>query len=220
MSEHNFTKKDFFGAWFAGMLIALLILPIAKNISLWETFVGYINDKFISVFLAAWFVVFPFLIVGGLIIIHRLALKFHASIFEVGKYGIVGIANTFLSAGIFNLLMLLTGISIGWPVVAFIIIASVFTITHSFFWNKFWIFKANNTNRGKIEYVYFLIISVGVLLLNAGLIHIIVNIIGAPKTVDTKIWANIAFLFLIPVSFLGNFFGYKMIVFKERREEV
>lgn len=214
MLEHNFTKKDFLSAWVEGAFIALLILPIAKNISLWGITTNHIIGKFDVLFLVVWLVVFPFLVVGGLIIVYRLATRFHMAIFEIGKFGIVGVANTFLSAGIFNLLILFTDVATGWRVVVFIVVALIFTATHSFFWNKFWVFRANSTEKGKTEYIRFLIISTTVLLLSAIIMHVIVNIIGAPKNIDTKIWANIAFIALIPVSFFGNFFGYKMIVFK------
>jgi len=42
----------------------------------------------------------------------------------------------------------------------------------------------------------------------------LINTIGAPQGIDPKVWANIAFFVLIPISFLGNFFGYKIFVFK------
>ncbi|KKR74460.1 MAG: hypothetical protein UU18_C0027G0001, partial [Parcubacteria group bacterium GW2011_GWB2_40_8] len=51
-------------------------------------------------------------------------------------------------------------------------------------------------------------------LLNIFLMHILINTIGSPEFLNERIWTNLAFAMLVPVSFLGNFFGYKFFVFK------
>ena len=52
-------------------------------------------------------------------------------------------------------------------------------------------------------------------LLISAIFHLIINIIGAPAGIDPKLWANVALALTIITAFLGNFFGYKFIVFKK-----
>jgi len=144
----------------------------------------------------------------------------HSFFSQVGKYGIIGIMNTLLHAGIFNFLIWITDIAKGFFVILFFLIAFVITVTHSFFWNKFWTFKAGGTAKSKKEYTRFFVITSVVSLIYAGLMHVLINVIGAPAGISDKFWANISFVILIPGAFLGNFFGYRIIVFKKNNENI
>ncbi|MEK9183696.1 MAG: GtrA family protein [Patescibacteria group bacterium] len=208
----RFSKIDFWGAVAAGELIAFLSLPILKNLMFFELAI-FQNRWFIYLFLAFWLIFVPLASVTGLYFSYRLAVLKWPTIFEIGKYGIVGWMNTFLSAGIFNFFILVTGIVKGWLVDIFLVVAFIITVSQSFFWQKFWTFDANHTNKTKIEYVKFFTVTTATSLLNIFLLHIIINTIGAPSGIDSKIWANIAFAVLIPIAFFGNFFGYKIFVF-------
>ena len=73
----------------------------------------------------------------------------------------------------------------------------------------------NMKEKIKKEYLVFFAVSAAVAFLNVFLLHILVNIIGAPRGIESRVWANIAYFSLIPVSFFGNFFGYKIFVFKK-----
>ena len=136
-------------------------------------------------------------------------------IISFGKYGAIGILNVFLSLSIFNFLVWTTGITAGWWADVFVAAAFVVTVTNSFFWNKFWVFKSGNTAKAKSEYTKFFLVTGSTSGLNTILFHIIVNTIGAPAGINPTLWANIALLSLIPVSILGNFAGYKFLVFKK-----
>ncbi len=73
--------------------------------------------------------------------------------------------------------------------------------------------KANTLVEGFMKKYYRIVKDVRGL--NVLLLHLIVNIIGAPDGIDPKIWANIALAMILPVSILGNFFGCKVFVFKK-----
>ena len=210
-----FTKTDFWRAVIAGEAIAVLTIPILKNIKVFEILIRQ-NHGLLYLFLFLWIVFFPLLTVLGLYIVHYLTITRWPALFEVGKYGIIGLLNVFLSGGIFNFFIWITDIAKGWQIDIFILIAFSLTITNSFFWNKFWTFSRNNGGEAKKEYVKFFGVSGVVALLNAFLLHILINTVGAPSGFDLKIWANIAYFSLIPISFLGNFFGYKLFVFKRK----
>ena len=206
-------KSDFWRAFIIGEAIAILTIPIFKNIKFFE--LSFLENGLVFYFFfILWIILLPFAAAIGLFLTHQLTILRWPVIFEIGKYGLVGLLNTFMSAGIFNVFIWATGIAAGLIVDLFIFIAFVITVTHSFFWNKFWTFKANNRDGAKIEYLKFFSVTGGVAILEVFIMHILINTFGAPYGLDSKIWVNISFVFLIPFAFLGNFFGYKIFVFK------
>ena len=210
--EMKVTKADFLKAAIAGAAIALFSLPVLKNLNFFNSFSFF----GLYVFLAAWLLLLPPLSVFALFLSHKLAF-FSKKIFffEVGKYGLIGMLNTLISGGLFNLLMAITGVAKGLTADLFIAVGFSAAITHSFFWNKFWTFKAHDKKEIKREYFKFFVISGAVALLNLFLMHVLINIAGNYIKIEPKIWANISIGILIPVSFLGNFFGYKLLVFEK-----
>lgn len=210
----KFLKSDFWRAMIAGEGIAILSLPILKNIKFFDLHYLESSVVFYTV-LVLWMILMPLATALGLYLVHLLTISKWPVIFQVGKYGIIGLLNTAMSAGIFNLFIWTTGIAVGLIVNLFIFIAFAITATHSFFWNKFWTFGANNRDGTEMEYVKFFTVTGTLMLIEVFLMHILINTIGAPQGIDPKIWANIAFAMLIPVAFLINFFGYKIFVFKK-----
>ncbi|MBI2045843.1 MAG: glycosyltransferase [Parcubacteria group bacterium] len=207
-----FTKTDFWRTLIIGEAIALLSIPVFQNIKVFDILARY-NHGLSFFVIGLWLFLLPFMTVAGLYGAYLLGMRWRSSIFQIGKYGLIGLLNTFLFAGITNLFIWFTDIARGWQVIFFTIISSIITITHSFFWNKFWTFRAHNTDNGRAEYIKFFTITSATSLLNIFLLHIIVNVIGAPNGIDPKIWVNIALAIEIPIAFFGNFFGYKIFVF-------
>lgn len=210
--EIKITKKDLLLASLAGALAALLSFPVLKNLKVFDMLAEQgISLMSFSIF---WIVFIPAGAILALNFFYFLAkYKDRVGFFELGKYGIIGVLNTLLNAGVYNTLIFITDIALGFVINIFFIVAFVITVVNSFFWNKFWSFAEKNIENIKKEAIQFFGISAGVALINAVILHIIVNIIGAPDGVDPKIWANVALGFTIITAFLGNFFSYKYIVF-------
>ncbi|PIR91115.1 hypothetical protein COU02_01130 [bacterium (Candidatus Gribaldobacteria) CG10_big_fil_rev_8_21_14_0_10_37_46] len=103
----------------------------------------------------------------------------------------------------------------GFTVDSFFVVAFVLAVTNSFFWNRYWTFEKTGTETVGKDAFQFFFVSTVVAVINIGILHTIVNIIGAPANIDLKIWANIALFFTIITAFFGNFFGYKFLVFKK-----
>lgn len=131
------------------------------------------------------------------------------------RYGLVGMLNMFLSFAIFNFFLWISGITRGIEVTIFSAITFAIVVTHSFFWNKYLVFKSQGA--GRPEYIKFFTVSTTTALVNVGVISLLVNGIGAPRGIDPLLWANIAVLITIPVSVLGNFTGYALLVFREKK---
>jgi len=64
------------------------------------------------------------------------------------------------------------------------------------------------------EFLQFVLVSAGALLLNVGIASFLVNTIGPRAGASPNLWANIAALVGTVFSFIWNFLGYKFIVFK------
>lgn len=210
------TKKDFFLAVLAGELAAWLSFPVLKNLKVFDMLAERgISALTFSVF---WILFIPAGAIAGLSFFYLLAkYKDRVGFFELGKYGIIGVLNTFLNAGVYNLLIFITDAASGFIVDVFFVIAFSITVTNSFFWNKFWSFGERKVENIKTEAIQFFAISAGVALVNAVILHIIINTVGAPTGVEPKIWANVALSFTIITAFLGNFFSYKYIVFSVKK---
>ncbi|OGZ71514.1 MAG: hypothetical protein A2998_03275 [Candidatus Staskawiczbacteria bacterium RIFCSPLOWO2_01_FULL_37_25b] len=212
--EIKLTKKDFWLAIFAGEASAWLSLPTLKNLKVLDILIEW--GISLNSFVIFWAIFVPFGAIVGLGTFYFLAqYKNRIGFFQLGKYGVIGVLNTFLNAGVFNLLIFITDISSGITVDLFFIVTFVVTVINSFFWNKYWSFEERKTETITGEAIRFFSISAVVAIVNIGILHLIVNVIGAPASLDTKIWANVALAFTIITAFFGNFFGYKFIVFKK-----
>src|SRR3989344_3441169 len=95
------------------------------------------------------------------------------------RYGLVGVLNTILSFGIFNFFIWISGVTRGIEITFFSIITFAIVVTHSFFWNKFLVFKSEGATHH--EYVKFFTVSTITALVNVGIISLLVNGIGAPQ---------------------------------------
>ena len=212
--EIKISKKDFWLAILAGEMVAWLSLPTLKNIKIIDILYSFgIN---FNLFLSIWVIFVPLGAIGGLGAFYLIArIKQRIGFFQLGKYGVIGVLNTFLNAGVFNLLIFLTDVSTGLIVDSFFVVAFMVTLMNSFLWNKFWAFEERKIENIKKEMLQFSGISAGVALINIAILHTVVNIIGAPIGIDSKIWANVGLVFTIIVAFSGNFFSYKYIVFKK-----
>ena len=86
----------------AGEAIAVLSLPVLKNLSFLDSFFAAAGWwAYVLVFL--WLLLVPAFSMLGIEIAARL-ISWHKSIFELAKYGLVGWLNVFINIGVFNFL--------------------------------------------------------------------------------------------------------------------
>ena len=213
--EIKYIKKDFWLAILAGEIVVWLSLPTLKNIKILELLAKW--GIGLKLFIIFWAFFVPAGAILGLYLFYWIAKhKNRLGFLQMGKYGVIGVLNTFLNAGIYNLLIYITNIAYGFTVDLFFIVAFIITVTNSFFWNRYWTFEQTGTETVGKDAFQFFSVSIVVAIINIGILHIIVNIIGAPMDIDLKIWANIALALTIITAFFGNFFGYKYIVFSAK----
>jgi putative flippase GtrA len=136
-------------------------------------------------------------------------------ILQLIKFIMVGFANTAVDFGILNLLMAMTGIYSGKNIFFLNSISFVVAVIHSYFWNKFWTFKAKKTEAPK-EFLQFLIVSIIGLLINGGIVYMITTWLQPMFGANAVSWANASKIAATAISLIWNFIGYKYIVFKKK----
>ena len=120
------------------------------------------------------------------------ALQDPASRTQVIRFCAVGILNTIVGYGAFFIL-----VNYLYYLVA-LLIAHIIGVIHSFFWNKYWIFKTIKINL--VEFIKFNIIYVIVLVVNAVALFTCVDVIS----VDPRL----AQLILLPIITGVSFFDF------------
>ena len=194
-----------------GAVVALLLLPLLQNLGVSTL----LQNAGISIPLAilALFIFFP---LGLLCMAFFLTLLpfHHHSAAQLSRYAVIGAFNVALNASIFNVLILLTDISQGNIVTGFAVITFLIVVTQAFFWNVFWTFRTAPPQNRMSQYQRFLAVSSSVAFVNISIIHVLVNVVGAPPGIPGPIWANVALLCTVFTAVLGNFLGYKFFVFK------
>jgi dolichyl-phosphate beta-glucosyltransferase len=131
-------------------------------------------------------------------------------------YGLVGILNTMLNFAIINSLMFLTGVTEGVYLLAISTLSFVIVVAHSFMWNRYLVFRTTGPSRNlHTDYARFIFVSTTTALISLLLLHTLVNIIGAPDGVSSRLWVNLVLCFTIPISVVSNFIGYKTFVFSK-----
>lgn len=141
--------------------------------------------------------------------------KWKPFFFQLAKFGLIGVANTVVDLGIYNLFIYMTDVSSGYLISVFKVFSVLAAILNSYVWNKFWSFeKKDVTNVGE-EFTQFLMVSLVGLLMNVGITSFIVNVIGTPAGIATKTWANVGGIMASALVLTWNFVGYKFLVFKK-----
>lgn len=137
------------------------------------------------------------------------------SFFEFTKFSVVGVLNSGVDFGILNSLMLITGLASGGAFLAFKSVSVTLGVINSYIWNKYWTFGAVKSSGARRELVSFMVVTLIAVVVNVAGADIIVNVIGAPRGISSKLWANIGAISGAGLTLFTNFFGYKFFVFKK-----
>ena len=182
-------------------------------------FLAFIMQGFGFGLFSPWILVpaLPILAVIGIAIGDLIGKKIPI-ILQLIKFAMVGLANTAVDFGILNLLMAMTGIYSGKNIFFLNSVSFVFAVIHSYFWNKFWTFKAKKTEATK-EFLQFLIVSIIGLLINGAIVYMITTWIKPMFGLTEISWANAGKIAATVISLVWNFIGYKFIVFKKKDDQ-
>ena len=137
------------------------------------------------------------------------------SLFEFSKFALVGALNSFVDFGVLNSLILITGVVTGAGFVAFKSVSVTLGVVNSYLWNKYWTFDSSKSGAARRELVAFLVVTLVAVALNVAGADVIVNVVGAPRGISTKLWANVGAISGAALTLFTNFFGYKFFVFRK-----
>jgi len=137
------------------------------------------------------------------------------SLFEFSKFAVVGVLNSGVDFGVLNSLMLITGVSSGGGFLAFKSVSVTLGVINSYLWNKYWTFDSSKSGAAGRELVAFLVVTLVAVALNVVGADVIVNVVGAPRGISTKLWANVGAISGAGLTLFANFFGYKFFVFRK-----
>lgn len=203
-------KKDAILSLICGELTALFLLMVIRNPYVTE-FQGLAKMANLAWLLLA---VFPIIFFVG-ILVGKFLEKFITIIFQIVKFGEVGVLNTFVDAGILNFLMGASGITAGVWLAPLNTVSFLFAMINSYFWNKFWTFKSEGQATGK-NFLQFLVVSGIGWSINTGILVLVTSFVSPLFGLSTGAWANIAKFGAIFISMIWNFIGYKFIVFRKQ----
>lgn len=198
--------RDLLFAAINGAFIGLLAPFIFRNL-----FSGPLAQVPVIAFVFA----LSILSVVGIAVGYFLGKYVRSFFYQLSKFGLIGVANTVIDLGIYNLFIYFSDISTGYLVSVFKSFSVLAAIINSYIWNKFWSFEKKEGKDVGEEFTQFLAVSLTGLLLNVGITSLVVNVIGAPTGISDKAWANIGALSASILVLTWNFIGYKFFVFKK-----
>jgi len=194
-------RKDFVLSLSASILIGAFLIPTLIN-------TGSFN-KIPSPYIVL-FVVLPVLALVGMFVAKQISKKL-AVIWQVAKFGLVGVLNTSIDFGILNFLIFLTNYTAGTGIGIINIPSFAAAILNSYFWNRKWVFEKSTQG----NFLVFVAITVIGLLINTSVVVGITTFIPPLFGLNPTLWANVAKVFATGFSMVWNFTGYKLIVFKK-----
>lgn len=196
--------KDLFLGGIIGAIFGVMANSMVESMS------GEISFT-INIFISFGFIL---LSVIGIAVGYILSRYVAGFFYQLAKFGAVGVANFSIDLGILNWLTDVTQITSGWEFTLFKTISFVAAVVNSYFWNKFWSFENKNTKKLESEFTQFLAVSLIGALINVGISHLMVNIIGSGN-LSPVLWINISAIVSSIAVLSWNFFGYKFFVFKK-----
>lgn len=207
------TKKDYIFGIVSGFLIGLLTLPVLKAVK------PEIFEKFYLLIIPFFLLFTPI----GLLIANYIGKKITV-VWQIGKFGVIGILNTLVDWGVLAILTFgfrkyfniesmdlfvfgLTFYSI-YKSISFII-ANI----NSYYWNKYWTFVSGAAQKTKVQFLQFFVISIIGFGINVGIASYIFKSIQPIGGLNIDQWGIIGAAVGSIAGLAWNFIGYKFVVF-------
>lgn len=196
-------KIDYYIVSLIGFLTGVFAVPTAINLGLRNAPVLMILP-----------LVFPILFVIGLFVVSFLS-RFLPPFAQFGKFAAVGFSSTAIDFGVLNILSLATGITAGFILGGVNIPGFGVAVVSSYFWNKFWTFKAGGEGSLFQDFPKFLAVAVVGLVLNSGIVIFVTTYTPPFFGLNPQTHLNIAKVIATLLVLFWNFLGFKFIVFRK-----
>ena len=196
-------KKDYALSIIAGILTAVFIFPVLRNIE-----IGIKYYKFL-------FFIIPLAWVAVIFVSRFLKIKW---IKQFAKFGIVGFLNTSLDFGVLNILSLKYGIYSGVRVAGINPLSFIVALVNSFFWNKYWTFEEKTAPEAKEAVKFFLVAAIGVLI-NTSIVFMFTKYFPVNGLTEAQV-LNLGKALATGFSLIWNFLGMKIFVFYAKPRQI
>ena len=200
-----FTRKDFYFSIITGLYAGLIA---------WRVFVFLELPEFASLSYA-WLMVFvPILWILGVNLGYFLG-RWLGFFNQFGKFSAVGFTNAAVYFGILNFLIFWSDINKGIWYSVFVAMGFIIATSHSYFWNKYWVFNAGQSDVSGEELGKFFAAYVVAGLVNIVIASGLVNFLDPMFGLSSDQWANIGGVAGSAVALILSFVGVKLAVFRK-----
>ena len=198
----GFSKKDFYYGLLTGFYTGLIVWLVAQFLKL-PPFFGIAYGWLPIIVPMVW-------LIGvwlGYFLAHWLVF-FH----QFGKFSAVGFTNAAVDFGILNLGIALTGITNGREYALIRALAALVAITHSYFWNRRWVFESQRQDiAGEFRNFFGAALISG--LVNIGIATAVVNFVRPLASLSPERWANVGAIIGSATALTSNFIILRQGVF-------
>ncbi|OGM94031.1 hypothetical protein A2524_01940 [Candidatus Wolfebacteria bacterium RIFOXYD12_FULL_48_21] len=211
-------KKDMFFGISAGLLIGLLALPV-------------LHTAKPALYAQYWWAIVPLFLIAtplGLYITYLIGKKISV-VWQIGKFGVIGVLNTLVDWGVLAVLFAVGPrwfgvqteqvlVTVGATITVYTIykaISFIIANINSYYWNKSWTFARSLAQKTKAEFLQFFAVSLIGFLLNVGIASYVFKAIAPMGNMNVDQWGLVGAAIGSIVGLAWNFLGYKFIVFKE-----
>ncbi|MEK7589107.1 MAG: GtrA family protein [Patescibacteria group bacterium] len=132
---------------------------------------------------------------------------------QFGKFATIGFTNAVVDFGTLNLLISISSITGGTTLSFFKAAAFLVASTHSYFWNKTWVFQTNGRT-GASEIGKFFTINLLSLVINTIVFTAVLRLGTDNFGLSAVRWANISAIAGSAVALIFNFVGFRLLVFR------
>lgn len=206
-------KKDYIFGICAGLLIGLLTLPILKAIK------PLLYARYALAVIPLFLVLTPL----GLLTLYQISKKI-AVVWQIGKFGVIGVLNTLVDWGVLALLTFLfrnyfqiesTNLIFSGLTFYSLYKATSFIVanTNSYYWNKYWTFAAVVVKKTRAQFLQFFVVSLVGFLINVIIASYVFKSISPIGGLNLDQWGIIGAAIGSIAGLAWNFIGYKFIVF-------
>ncbi|MFH0852465.1 MAG: GtrA family protein [bacterium] len=223
--EIKFSRKDLVVSLVVGEISAWLIWALVKGLLPADKYIAFVG------YLKLLPIVFPVACLLGLYIGYLLGKKI-AIVYQIAKFAVIGGFNTLVDWGVLSLvififrqsfaieagdnLLMISSLTVAFYSL-FKAISFVVAATNGYFWNKFWTFKRESTEKMSKEFLQFFVITFFGFLINVAIASGIFKYITPPLGLNSDQWGIVAAVVATAISMVWNFLGYKFIVFEQKR---
>lgn len=202
--EAKFTKKDFVSCLITGLTAGFLGWWIISFSDL---------PRFNNISYGILVVLIPIVWLAGVKLGYILGGWF-SFLSQFGKFTAVGFTNFAVDSGILDYMIFLTDANRGLPYTLFKAISFLFGVSHSYFWNRYWVFESKSQNQGA-EFSRFIMVAVASAVVNVIAASLVVNFISPQLGLTTNAWANVGAVAGSASALIFSFIGFKVGVFKK-----